>query len=288
MSIGALLLVVSRVVTGHPVSQDPSLLLIPGMAIHVATAGFWFASLWVLLRLLRKGPLVDAPRILERFAKAALWSVGALLAAGVLMAAIHIQSIDALFNTIYGSTLLWKLGGVAALLAFAMANKFWLTPRLSEQYNPGKLRTSIRIEALVMLAVIAISTVLAATPAVSKSDGEQTAGPTSSISVASESGDYSLTVDFSSQRYDETLPLSMELYDSGGDAIAVLEVSLTVTIPSRRIESLPLSISAIEGNHVSVDADYPDASDTFFEVLILVTDFDRERFVFTREGRIEH
>ena len=184
--------------------------------------------------------------------------------------------------------MLWKLGGVAALLAFAMANKFWLTPRLSEQYNPGKLRTSIRIEALVMLAVIAISTVLAATPAVSKSDGEQTAGPTSSISVASESGDYSLTVDFSSQRYDETLPLSMELYDSGGDAIAVLEVSLTVTIPSRRIESLPLSISAIEGNHVSVDADYPDASDTFFEVLILVTDFDRERFVFTREGRIEH
>ena len=138
-----------------------------------------------------------------------------------------------------------------------------------------------------MLAVIAISTVLAATPPVAKSDGEQTAGPTSSISVASESGDYSLTVDFSSQRYDETLPLSMELFDSRGDAFTALEVSLTVTIPSRRIVALPLSVSSIEGNHVIVEANFPDTGDTSFEALILVTEFDRERFVFNREGRIE-
>jgi hypothetical protein len=257
------------------------------MAIHVATASFWFASLWVLLRQLRKGPLVDAPRILERFAKAALWSVGALLAAGVLMGAIHIQSIDALSSTIYGNTLLWKLGGVAGLLALAMANKFWLTPKLSEQYNPSKLRTSIRIEALVMLAVIAISTVLAATPPVAKGDGVKAAGQNSSIWVASESGDYSLTVDFSSRRYDETLPLSMELFDSRGDASTALEVSLTVTIPSRRIVALPLRVSSIEGNHVIIEANFPDTGDTSFEALILVTEFDRERFVFNREGRIE-
>ena len=287
MGIGALLLVVSRVVTGHPLSQEPSLLLIPGMAIHVATAGFWFASLWVLLRLLRKGPLVDAPSILERFARAALWSVGAMLAAGVLMGTIHIRSIDALFNTTYGNTLLWKLGGVAGLLAFAMANRFWLTPKLSEQYNPSKLRTSIRVEALVMLVVIAISTVLAATPPAAKGDGEQTVGLTSLISVASETGDYSLSVDVSRQRYDETIPLSMELFDASGDAFTALEVSLTVTIPSRRIVELPLSVSSIEGNHVIVEADFPDTGDTSFEALILVTEFDRERFVFNREGRIE-
>ena len=288
MGIGALLLVVSRVVTGHPASQEPSLLLIPGMAVHVATAGFWFASLWVLLRLLRKGPLVDAPGILEGFAKAALWSVGALLAAGALMAAIHIQSFDGLFNTIYGNTLLWKLGGVAGLLVFAMVNKYWLTPELSENYSPGKLRTSIRFEALLMLVVVAISTVLAATPPVANDDSEQTAGPRSLITVASESGAHTLAVNFSSQRYDETLPLSMELFDSAGDAITALEASLTVTIPSRRIEALPLSISSIEGNHVIIEADFPDASDTSFEALILVSDFDRERFVFNRQGRIEH
>ena len=97
-----------------------------------------------------------------------------------------------------------------------------------------------------------------------------------------------MAVDFSSQRYDETLPLSMELFDSAGDAITALEVSLTVTIPSRRIEALPLSISSIEGNHAIIEADFPDAGDTSFEALILVTDFDRERFVFNRQGRIEH
>lgn len=286
--IGALLLVVSRVVTGHPASQEPSLLLIPGMAVHVAAAGFWLASLWVLLRLLRKGPLVDAPGILDGFAKAALWIISALVAAGVLMAAVHVQSIDGLSSTIYGNTLLWKLGGVAALLAFAMVNKFWLTPKLSENYAPSKLRTSIRLEASVMLVVIAISTVLAATPPVAKGDDRQTAGSTSVVRVMSESGDYIVAVDFSSQRYDETLPLSIELYDSGGDAIAAREASVTVTIPSRRIESLPLSISGIKGNHVIVEADFPDAADTSFEALILVSDFDREKFVFNREGRIEH
>lgn len=164
VGIGAALLVVSRVITGHPASQEPMLLLIPSMAIHVATAGFWFASLWVLLRLLRKGPLADAPQILERFAKAALWSVSALLAVGALMAAIHIKSIDGLLNTEYGNILLWKLGGVAGLLVFALVNKFWLTPQLVDQYDPGKLKNSIRLEAVVMLVIIVISTVLAATP----------------------------------------------------------------------------------------------------------------------------
>ena len=139
-----------------------------------------------------------------------------------------------------------------------------------------------------MLVVIAISTVLAATPPVAKGDDRQTAGSTSVVRVMSESGDYIVAVDFSSQRYDETLPLSIELYDSGGDAIAAREASVTVTIPSRRIESLPLSISGIKGNHVIVEADFPDAADTSFEALILVSDFDREKFVFNREGRIEH
>ena len=63
--------------------------------------------------------------------------------------------------------------------------------------------------------------------------------------------------------------------------------TVTVSIPSRRIESLPLSIVRREGNHIVIDADFPDAADTHFEALVLVTDFDRERFAFDREGRLE-
>ena len=183
MGIAAALLVISRVATGHPASQEPVLLLVPS-AIHVAAAGFWFASLWVLLRLLRKGPLADAPGILDRFSRVALWSVGALLAVGVLMAAVHLGSFDALLTTEYGNTLLWKLLGVAGLLVFAVVNKLWLTPQLVTDYDPSALKRSIRLEAILMVMVIATSTILAATPPATKAPETMAAGTSHSERVA--------------------------------------------------------------------------------------------------------
>ena len=176
MSVAAALLVISRIATGHPASQEPGLLLVPSMVIHVAAAGFWLASLWVLLRLLRKGPLADAPGILDRFSRVALWSVGALLAVGILMAAAHLRSFDALPTTEYGKTLLWKLLGVAGLLVIAVVNKIWLTPQLVTNYDSSALKRSIRLEAVLMVAVIATSTILAATPPAAKASEVAAAG----------------------------------------------------------------------------------------------------------------
>lgn len=184
MGTAAALLVISRVATGHPASQEPVLLLVPGMAIHVAAAGFWFASLWVLLRLLRKGPLADAPGILNRFSRVALLSVCALLAAGVLMAAVHLRSFHALLTSEYGNTLLWKLLGVAGLLVMAVVNKIWLTPRLVTNYDPRALKRSIWLEAILMVAVIATSTILAATPPAAKASVTVAAGTSHSQPVA--------------------------------------------------------------------------------------------------------
>lgn len=285
--IGAAALILSRVVTGHPAIQEPMLILVPSMAIHVAAAAFWFASLWVLLRLLRKGPLADAPEILAAFARTALWSVAALLLAGGIMAAIHLKSIDALLHTAYGETLLWKLGGVAGLLLFAGINKLVLTPDLLRRFDPDRMKTLIRLEALLMIAVIAVSTVLAATAPASRADEPSTALAQTGISVLSDTGNYTLQVEFSSRPYDEEQPLSLELFDSTGAAYTPLEVSITVTIPSRRIEALPLSVVLVEGNHLAIDADFPYAQDTRFEALILVTEFNQERFVFGRGGRVE-
>lgn len=168
--LGAATLVASRVLTGHPASQEPMLLLVPAMAVHVATAAFWFASLWVLLRFLHKGPLAEAPQVLGAFARLALWSVGALLLAGLAMAVVHLRSVGALLESDYGNLLLWKLGGVAGLLVLAIVNKLWLTPDLLARFDARRLKTSIRIEVLLMILVIATSTVLAATPPVGSAD----------------------------------------------------------------------------------------------------------------------
>lgn len=285
--IGAVALVAGRVLTGHPVSQEPMLLLVPAMAVHVAAAAFWFASLWVLLRFFRKGPLAEAPQILAAFARRALWSVGALLAVGLVMAAIHLKSFSALLQSEYGQTLLWKLGGVAGLVVLAAINKLWLTPDLLARFDARRLKASIRIEALLMIFVIAVSTLLAATPPMVRAGVPMTQLESARVAVLSDTGNFTLQVAFSSAPYDETQPLSLELFDADGSPYTPLEVGVTVSIPSRRIEALPLTIQSAEGNHLVIETDFPDAPDTRFEAQVLVTDFDRERFAFNREGRIE-
>lgn len=285
--LGAATLVASRVLTGHPASQEPMLLLVPAMAVHVATAAFWFASLWVLLRFLRKGPLAEAPQILISFARTALWSVSVLLLAGLAMAVVHLKSVNAVFVSDYGNLLLWKLGGVAGLLVIAIVNKLWLTPDLLARFDARRLRTAIRIEALLMILVIAASTLLAATSPVAQADASVTQSDPARVLVPSDTGSFTLQVAFSRAPYDETQPLSVELFDESGAPYTPLEVSVTVTIPSRRIEALPLTILRQEDNHLVIETDFPNAPDTRFEAHVLVTDFDRERFAFNREGRLE-
>lgn len=285
--LGAFALIVSRVLTGHPVSQDPMWLLIPAMAVHVAAAAFWFASLWVMLRMLRAGPLKAAPEIIAAFARTAFWSVGALVVAGSLTAVIHLGSVDALLHTQYGQIVLWKLGGVAGLLLIAAINKWVFTPDFLKRFDTTQLMNSIRFETLLMIAVIGVSTILAATPPAGRAETALAQSIATDVSVPSDSGQFTLNVKFSSSPYDETQPLSVSLVDNAGNPITPLEAEITVTIPSRRIEALPLRIVRREGNHIVVDADFPDASDTQFAALMLVTDFDRERFVFNRDGALE-
>ena len=207
--------------------------------------------------------------------------------AGFVMALIHLSSIDALLHTDYGRLVMWKLLGVGGLLLLALINKLVLTPDFLKRLDTARLKTSIRVEAGLMIGVIALSTLLAATPPGSRAETPLPQSSTARVEVLSDTGQFVLQVDFSSAVYDETQPLSLTLYDDAGAPFTPLEVALTVSIPSRRIESLPLPIVRREGNHVVIDADFPDAADTHFEALVLVTDFDRERFAFDREGRLE-
>lgn len=80
--------------------------------------------------------------------------------------------------------------------------------------------------------------------------------------------------------------MSLELFESAGNPYTPLEAGITVTIPSRCIEALPMAIVRSDGSHLVIDTDFPNADDPHSEALILVTDFDRERFAFDREGRI--
>lgn len=128
--IGGLAVAASFGFIGH-VQDDPhSYSLHALLMLHLLAAAFWIGSLWPLLR------LADAPDpqrvagVMEHFGRRAVWVVAALLAAGVVLAALLLDSVAAVLATGYGRLLLVKLALVAVLLCFAALNKWRLVPAM--------------------------------------------------------------------------------------------------------------------------------------------------------------
>jgi xanthosine utilization system XapX-like protein len=163
---GALALAVSRALIGHPASLDPGVLLVPLMILHVSCAAYWVGSLWPLHRLLgSETPVVAAPAV-ARFSRIALAAVGALALVGIITAAIHLKSPQALSQTWYGQLVIMKLTWFTVLMGIAAYHKRRLTPRLAmgDAGAATRMRWGIRVEAVILVIVILLSTLLAITP----------------------------------------------------------------------------------------------------------------------------
>ncbi|MCC5793390.1 MAG: copper resistance protein CopC/CopD [Chromatiales bacterium] len=165
LGAGVLLLVVSRALTGHPASRDPSWLLMPLMVLHVSCAAWWAGGLWPLHRLLGSlAPEQAAPRV-RHFSVLAMAAVAVLVFAGLLMALVHLSVPGALLGTGYGRLLIAKVMLLALLLAVAAWHKLALTPRLfaGDAAAARRMRLGIRVEAVLLAALILTSVTLAGT-----------------------------------------------------------------------------------------------------------------------------
>ena len=127
---GAVVAISGFAVTGHVATAAPRWLTGPALAVHVLCAAFWIGALLPLYRRLGDEPAAAAA-IVMRFSQVAVAMVGILLAAGVIIACIQVQTPAALGDTTYGQRLLAKLILVASLLLLAAVNKWRLTPRLA-------------------------------------------------------------------------------------------------------------------------------------------------------------
>jgi copper transport protein len=84
-------------------------------------------------------------------------AVAALVAAGVLMSIVQIESWSALTQTDYGRLWVAKFSAVVLMLGLAGVNRVWLTPGLAASATGGKrLVISIGIEAAVSLLILGI------------------------------------------------------------------------------------------------------------------------------------
>lgn len=133
---------------------------------HQAAAGMWLGALVFLLmgavehtdaRWLRAA----TPRV----SKVAGWSVAVLLVTGAIRAwdALGLR-FDLLINSIYGRTLLWKVGTAATVILIGGYNRYRLVGSVGEAPARAALIRNVAVECVLLAVVLGWSVVLANTP----------------------------------------------------------------------------------------------------------------------------
>lgn len=141
---------------------------------HLAAAGAWIGALLSLLLLVARpaaradaGHLRTTHRALDGFARIGTLMVAAIVASGMANAWLLVgpAGVASLPGTLYGQLLLCKLALFAAMLGFAAANRYRLTPallaRIATEDHDGALaalRISLALEtacAAIVLGLVA-------------------------------------------------------------------------------------------------------------------------------------
>lgn len=174
--------VTSLALDGHSLTQSPIALIFVGDVVHVVAAAAWVGGLVALWSLVRARRRADDPegaaQLVAGFSRLATWSLLALLAAGSAMSWVTVRAARALTTTGYGWTLLAKVALVAVLMVVGLYNKRRLVPAivaardsetaedaddLTRRVGDGawlRLRQTLRLEAVLMASVVAVTAVL--------------------------------------------------------------------------------------------------------------------------------
>jgi copper transport protein len=151
---------------GHAAAVTPRTgLAVAVAALHVLAAGAWIGGLVagiVAFWPLRGEQLPLARASLRRFGILAALSVGVLGVTGLYYAGRQVASLDALLTTLYGQTLLVKLGLLLVAGAFGLFNAMLLHGRWSP-VSGRRLKPLLVAEAAAGLAVLAAAALLTAT-----------------------------------------------------------------------------------------------------------------------------
>jgi copper transport protein len=118
--------------TGHAAQTNPVWLSLFLDSVHLAAGSIWLGGLVGLLVL---GATVGSLRVetfaavVPRFSKIAFVTVIVLVASGIGSALQHFPTLDSLWSTSYGQSLVLKLVFLAGTIAIAAVNFGWTAPR---------------------------------------------------------------------------------------------------------------------------------------------------------------
>ena len=144
-----------------------------GDMLHLCAAGGWIGGLVPLtIFLVRvRTPFSSGEtvaRVLHRFSTLSLCCVSVLVVSGISNSWLLVGSVYALFTTLYGRLLLFKLTLFAALVGFGARNRFLVKAKLLKAPAgpdlPPQLRRNVLCEVCLGVAVVAIVACLGVTP----------------------------------------------------------------------------------------------------------------------------
>jgi copper transport protein len=217
-------------------------------ALHALTAGLWVGG---LIALVAVGRSVE-PRTLHRFSTLAMASVLTLVVSGTLNSLRHLTTVEQLWETRYGLTLVIKLGLVACALAAAAVSR----RRLRQRRVPLR---SVRIEAVLTVAVLSVTALLSMTAPPPPAAGPTTHADHGAGSVAADDtvqmslGDHGMAVLAVLPATTTGSHLHLVLGDTNGQKLQATQVTLKVANPGRDIAPIPIQMIMRDGVWV---ADY--------------------------------
>ncbi len=284
-AVPAAFIAIAPALAGHASVQSPVALLFTLDVAHVLAMSAWIGGLVVLLvalpRATRQLAEGDRARLLspalERFSAIALLCVVVLLVTGTIQSIVHIGSWSAVLDTGFGRAVVIKVALLVALVVLGAVNRRRVIPALRRAAEAGAapgaaghlLRRTLRAEVLLVVTVLGVTSALVSYPP----PESLAAGP---FGATTKLGPLSLEVTMDPARVG---PNELHLYvlraSDGTPFQATKELTVTLSLPSRRIGPLPATARAAGPGHYVVDTvQLVPAGDWTLAVTSRVSEFD--------------
>jgi len=258
-------------ISGHAGSSPVPQLSVVTDTFHIAGAAVWLGGLLMLLLfLLRRANAVELGAILPIWSRWATLAVAAIVVSGTVQVLVEVGGLDPLWRTRYGLLVLAKIGLLAVVLGSAVYAR-----RLADQEDtaadPRRLRLIVLLESVIIVVVLAVSSVLVQTAPARNANAATTV--TQGLSTSVTSPLYTLQVELTTTTVGSN-ELHLYAYAPDGSQQVVQEWTATASLPSAGVNGVSVPLVKLTPNHVSGQFVAPTAGQWQLRFSLRTTDID--------------
>lgn len=265
LAVSVVAFTLSFLLTGHARTTQPRWLVMTADAAHVVAAAIWTGGLALLILALRRRQDEEtdangAAAMVARFSTVATVAIIAVIVAGSTLAYLEVRALRAL-DTTYGWLLIAKVAAVGLVVAGGAYNHLRLVPSIKRTGDErgdtrawGHLRRTLRLEALGMVVILALTAVLVATQPARVAAG--VGGGTASATAKLGPGTINVVVD---PARPGTAQLHVYILDANGRPVTDIEsATIELRLPAKDLGPLtPRLVKAGPGHYQMLDATFP-------------------------------